>query len=66
MSTHCPRRRVCRRQIYNMKLCSFYGLWHHLGTEMLNADLVHHVGTAKELQWILRPMPIITRLAFAK
>ena len=29
-------------------LLLFYGLWRHLDIELLNANPVHHVGTAKE------------------
>ena len=52
-STHLPWCRVCMWQNHNKKLCSFYGLWHYLDTELLNANLVHHVGTAKEVQRIV-------------
>jgi predicted extracellular nuclease len=40
-------------QTHDKKLYSFYGLWHYLDTELLNANLVHHVGTAKEVQRII-------------
>jgi hypothetical protein len=46
MSTHWPWYTVCMRPAHDMKLCC-YGLWHHLGTELLNANLVHHVRTAQ-------------------
>jgi len=43
----------CMLQTHDMKLCCFcYGLLRHLDTELLNASLVHNVGTAKEVQWI--------------
>jgi len=35
------------RKTHNMKLCYSYSLWRHLVTELLNANLIHHVGTAK-------------------
>jgi len=33
------------RQIHDMKLCCFCGFWGHLDTELLNASLIHRVGT---------------------
>ena len=53
MSTHWLRCRGCMRQIRDMKLCCCYGLWRHLDTELLNVNLVHLVGTEKEVQWIV-------------
>lgn len=35
-----------------MKICCCYALLRHLDTVLLNASLVHNVGTAKEVQWI--------------
>jgi hypothetical protein len=43
---------VCGKT-YDKKLCSFYGLWRYLDTELLNTNLVHHVGKTKEVQWIV-------------
>jgi hypothetical protein len=40
-------------QTHDKKFCSFYGLWHYLDTEQLNANLVHQVETVKEVQWII-------------
>jgi len=34
-------------QTHDMKLYCCYGLWRHLDSELLNANLVHHVGTVK-------------------
>jgi hypothetical protein len=42
----------CMLQTHDMKICCCYGLLRHLDTELLNASLVHNVGTAKEVQWI--------------
>lgn len=47
MSTHWYWYTVCKRPAHDIKHCCC-GLWHHLGTELLNANLVHYVGTA---QW---------------
>jgi hypothetical protein len=35
------------RKTHDVNLCYFYNLCHHLDTEMFNANLIHHVGTAK-------------------
>ena len=46
------------RQTRDMKLRCCDGLWRHLDTELLNANLVHLVGTAEEVQRILRRLSI--------
>jgi hypothetical protein len=35
------------RKTHDVNLCCFYGLWRLLDTELLNANVVHHIGTAK-------------------
>ena len=37
---------VCVRLTHYTEHCSCYGLWRQLDTRLLNANLVHHVGTA--------------------
>ena len=46
------------RQTRDMKLHGCDGLWRHLDTELLNANLVHLVGTAEEVKWIARRLSI--------
>jgi serine/threonine protein phosphatase PrpC len=58
MSTHWRWCRVCMQQIRDMKLLCCDGLWRHLDTESLNANLVHLVGTAVEVQWTVRRLSI--------
>jgi hypothetical protein len=45
--------------MHDIKLSCCYGLWRPLDIKLLNAIPVHHAGTAKEVQWIVR------RLRFA-
>lgn len=47
MSTHLPKFRICMRRNHKVELCCSYGLWPHIVTALLKANLVHHVGTAK-------------------
>jgi hypothetical protein len=47
MSTHWPRIRICMRRTHDVELCCSNGLWHHIDTALLNANLVHQMGTAK-------------------
>jgi hypothetical protein len=59
------------RQTHNMNLCCPHSLWHHLVAELLNANLVHHVGTAKGSAVDRRPgsyrqFALIPQLAGAK
>jgi hypothetical protein len=35
------------RKTHDVNLCCFYSLRRHLDTELFNANLVYHVGTAK-------------------
>jgi hypothetical protein len=35
------------RKNHDVNLLCVSGLWRHLDTELLNANVVHHVGTAK-------------------
>jgi hypothetical protein len=63
MSTNWPWNSVCRRLANGINLCG-YCFWHRLGTELLNAILVHHAWTGKQMQWLKRRLTLANSLQY--
>ena len=47
--------------MHDIKLSFCYVLWRRLDAKLLNANPVYHVGTAKEVQWIIHWLPFAIR-----